>query len=129
MKLLKKMKDGGPDSTVTGYWLIESKSLFSICLLKFEGKSREAFHNHAFNSIAWVLKGKLTENMLDGTINIHKSSIFPFYVSREDFHKVDSDGTTWVLNIRGPWLNKWKEYLPAESRFRTLTNGRIEVTT
>ncbi len=89
----------------------------------------EAFHNHAFNSIAWVLKGTLTENMLDGKVNTHKSSIFPFYVSREDFHKVDSDGTTWVLNIRGPWLNKWKEYLPTESRFRTLTNGRIEVAT
>lgn len=122
------MKDGGPESTVTGYWLVEIKSLFSICLLKFEGKSREAFHSHAFNSIAWVIKGKLTENMLDGRVNIHSPSFKPFYVTREDFHKVDSDGTTWVFNIRGPWAKKWEEYLPLESRFRTLTNGRIEVT-
>lgn len=41
MKLFKKMKDGGKESTVTGYWLIECKSLFSIVLLKFEGDSRE----------------------------------------------------------------------------------------
>jgi len=57
------MKDGGPDSTVTGYWLIESKKWFSIVLLKFEGKSREAFHTHAFNAISWLLKGKLIEHI------------------------------------------------------------------
>ena len=121
------MKDGGPESTVTGYWLIESKSLFSICLLKFEGKSREAFHSHAFNSIAWVLKGKLTESMLDGRVFTHTPSLKPFVVTRDDFHKVDSDKTTWVFNIRGPWFKEWREYLPKESRFRTLTNGRVEV--
>ena len=57
MKLFKKMKDGGPHSTVTGYWLIEWKAVFSIVLLKFEGKSRETFHTHAFNCISWLISG------------------------------------------------------------------------
>lgn len=35
MKLFSKSHDGGKDSGVTGYWLIESKSLFSIVLLRF----------------------------------------------------------------------------------------------
>ena len=49
MLLFKKRKDGGLESTVTGYWLIDRKKFFSILLFKFEGKSREAFHTHAFN--------------------------------------------------------------------------------
>ena len=52
MKVLYKGKDGGNLSTVTGYWLIECKNLFSIVLLKFEGESREAYHTHAFGAIS-----------------------------------------------------------------------------
>lgn len=43
MKLFTARKDGGEASTVTGYWLVEAKRLFSACLLRFHGKSREAF--------------------------------------------------------------------------------------
>jgi hypothetical protein len=124
MKFFKKMKDGGKESTVTGYWLVEIKSLFSICLLKFEGRSREAFHTHAFNAISWVLKGALNEHFLDGKGRPHTPSFKPVITPREDFHKVDSDGTTWVLTFRGPWSNTWKEWLPNENRFVTLTHGR-----
>jgi hypothetical protein len=124
MKFFKRMKDGGKESTVTGYWLCEIKSLFSICLLKFEGKSREAFHTHAFNCWSIVLKGKLTETMLDGSIRTHKPRLIPFRTTREDFHKVDSDGTTWILTLRGKWVDYWKEYLPKENRHITLTHGR-----
>lgn len=124
MKFFFKAKDGGPESTVTGYWLIESKKLFSICLLKFEGRSRECFHTHAFDSLAWVLKGKLVEHFLFSRVVEHTPSAKPFVVRREDFHKVDSDGTTWVLNIRGPWANTWKEFLPVGELFQVLTHGR-----
>ena len=122
MKLFKKMKDGGPESTVTGYWLIEAKSLFSIAILRFDGKSREAFHNHAFNCFSWVLKGKLTETMLDGRVREYKASFMPFITTREDFHKVDSDGRTFVLTFRGPWAKLWKESV--NGKLITLTNGR-----
>lgn len=121
MKLFKKMKDGGPESTVTGYWLIEAKSLFSIALLRFEGKSREAFHNHAFNCFSWVLKGKLTETMLDGRVREYKASLKPFVTTREDFHKVDSDGTTFVLTFRGRWSKTWNEFT---DKYITLASGR-----
>lgn len=124
MKFLFKAKDGGSESTVTGYWLFESKRFFSICLLKFEGRSRECFHTHAFDSLAWVLKGRLLEHFLYGRKREHTPSIIPFVVRREDFHKVDSDGDTWVINIRGPWLDTWKEFLPLKDRFQILTHGR-----
>jgi hypothetical protein len=124
MLFLKKEKDGGPNSTVTGYWLIECKPLFSICLLKFKGKSREAFHTHAFNAISWVLKGKLTENFLDGSVKEHRPSVKPIFTPREPHHKVDSDGLTWALTFRGPWKKSWGEFLPDEDKFIRLTNGR-----
>lgn len=55
MKIFRKMKDGGGDSTVTGYFLIEIKSLFSVVLLRFDGESRDAYHEHAFNCVSWLL--------------------------------------------------------------------------
>lgn len=121
MKIFKRMKDGGPESTVTGYWLIEAKSLLSVAILRFDGKSREAYHNHAFNCISWVLKGKLTETMLDGLVREYPPSWRPFITTREDFHKVDSDGQTFVLTFRGPWAKTWNEFT---DKFITLESGR-----
>ena len=129
MKLFKKMKAGGLESTVTGYWLIESKSLFSVCLLKFEGNSRNVFHTHAFNCISWLIKGSLTETFIEGSIKTYKPSWKPFKTTREDFYKVDSrdkHGTvfSWVLTFRGPWNKTWEEFDPKTGKFITLTNGR-----
>lgn len=124
MKLFKKMKDGGPESTSTGFWLIEAKSLFSIVLLRFDGDSREAFHSHAFNCISWLLKGRLIETMVDGRVFEYIPSWNPFMTTRKDFHRVDSDQTSWALSFRGPWVDKWNERLPGNDQNITLTHGR-----
>lgn len=126
------MKDGGPDSNVTGYWLFEIKSFLSIVLLKFEDGSREAFHSHAFDAFSWLIKGHLKEfcgHMEDDgfridNINHYHPSLLPFVTLREDFHKVQSRGTSWVLSIRGPWNDEWEEFLPEQGERVTLTHGR-----
>jgi len=125
MLFFKKNKDGGKESNTTAYWLCEIKSMFSIGLLKFEGKSREVYHNHAFDCIGLVLKGKLTEERigLPNRIFTIKSGFFPIY--KNEFHKVSSDGITWVFTIRGRWNPIWNEI---HKDFNlTLTNGRKEV--
>ena len=129
MKFLTKRKDGGAESTVTGYWLVEIKSLFSIVLLRFDGNSREAFHTHAFNCVSWVLKGHLQEQFIGKRSDrVYRSSWRPFKTLRTDFHKVSSPwGTTWVLSFRGPWADVWREYLPQSGKFITLTHGREQV--
>lgn len=125
MKIFKKMKDGGKDSTVTGYWLIECKWLFSICVLKFEGASREVFHSHAFNCISWLLSGALEETMLDGRVFNYTPSFIPFLTTRKDMHKVSSStDVSWLLTFRSPWKSTWQEYLPKTKTFITLTKGR-----
>lgn len=123
MKLLRKMKDGGLDSTVTGYWLIECKSLFSIVLLKFEGRSREAYHTHAFNAWSWILPFGmgLVEHYIEGTCKFLKPDSF-IHTPRELMHKVDSNGTNWILSFRGPWSDTWNEI--NENGDQTLTHGR-----
>lgn len=124
MKLFKKAKDGGPESTVTGYWLIEAKKLFSVVLLKFEDGSRDAYHSHAFNSWNWLLGGRVREQHLDGSTKEHTPGWKPIVTLRNTFHKVTSLGTTWVLSVRGPWSDHWMEYLPNEREFYELTHGR-----
>lgn len=128
MKLFFKAKEGGPESNVTGYWLVECKRMISVALMRFDGRSREAYHTHAFDCVNWVLRGSLTETMLDGSVRKYRASIRPFVILREDFHKVDSDvKRTWIFTIRGPWVSTWREYLPNQNRFLSLTNGRKEL--
>lgn len=125
MKFFSKAKDGGPKSTVTGYWLIEIKRLFSIVLLKFENGSRDEFHDHAFNSWNWILKGEVDEEFnhpgLDQTL---RPRLRPYLTKRTRMHRVRSRGTTWVFSLRGPWAKTWREYDPKTDSYSTLTHGR-----
>lgn len=126
MNIFKKLKDGGPDSNVTGYFLIEIKSLFSIVLLKFEDGSRVNYHSHAFNALSWLLSGQLIEYHTSGNINSIQPSWKSFITTKECFHRVRSHGTSWALTFRGPWDKTWKEYSPQTNEEIVLSNGRKE---
>jgi hypothetical protein len=129
VKFLRYAKDGGPESNVAGLFIVEIKQLFSIVLLHFGPGSRDAYHSHAFNSVSWVLKGRLDEHHYDASIwpkapAIHTPSVRPVITRRSTFHRVFSVGHTWVFSFRGPWSKTWREWLPAEQRFVTLAHGR-----
>lgn len=125
MKFFFKRADGGPESNVTGYWLCEGKSSFSICLLRFASGSRENFHSHAFNSFAVVLFGRLAEEQVDGMWDYWTFLRF-LWVPRSRFHRVYGHAKySWVLNLRGPWSSSWEEYDPATKSYLTLTKGRV----
>lgn len=126
-------KDGGPESKVDGFWLFRCKWLFTIALLRFGQGSRDAFHSHAFNSISWVLTGKLIE--VFHTVfhtpwwrkaRHHKPSLKPVLTLRTDVHKVfGRDESNWVLTFRGPWSDTWQEVVNGE--LITLTHNRKRV--
>lgn len=130
MKLLWNDKDGGPESR--GWvWGLEIKGLFSILLLRFRKGSRNAYHSHAFNAVSWLLQGVLWEfpyeNARYGNVE-HIPSWKPIRTPRMMQHKVVCQTeNAWAITFRGPWADKWKEYLPAEDRHITLTHGRREV--
>lgn len=133
MRLFFKGKDGGPESNVTGYWLIEWKEAFSIVLLCFHKGSREAYHNHAFNALSWVLRGWLDEWAIVGQAHDEdfveatelRPSWKPIFTPRQRMHKVyGMADKTWVISFRGPWADKWQEWFDRTRQFVTLTHGR-----
>ncbi len=119
MNFLNLTKDGGPESTVWAYWLFEAKRFCSVALLRFEDGSRDAYHDHAFNSISWVLAGELNEIRIGWDspgLYTHTPSWRPILTSRTHLHKVVSRGRTWVLTFRGPWARTWHEWAGGSSR-------------
>jgi hypothetical protein len=125
MKICRKAKDGGPDSNVTGYWLIEWKTVFSIVLLRFSEGSREAYHTHAFDAVSWIIKGEMHEySLLPETKTVLKPSILPIFTPKKRLHKVYGVAkNTWALSFRGPWSKYWYEYFD-NGKVVTLTHGR-----
>jgi hypothetical protein len=120
VKLFKRMRDGGPDSPVIGYFLVEIKSLFSIVLLHFTD-TREAYHSHAFNALTFWLKGKVVEYVHNGGWKIWYAGDWK-YTPRNLMHKVRPLRDAWALSIRGPWSDTWQEY--KEGQYTTLAHGR-----
>jgi len=124
MKLFSWGRDGGPKSSVFGFWFIEIKWLFSIVLLRFEGETREAFHSHAFNALTWWLSGKVHEIHKDGSVQCWRPSLFPKFTPRSCFHKVRPIKRTWALSIRGPWAKRWQEFRQDRQELTTFESGR-----
>lgn len=120
----KKSHDGGPNSGVTGYWLIEWKPVFSIVLLKFNKGTREAYHSHAFPALTFWLYGSITEHHMDKESINWYPSLMPKYTPRNCFHKVEAHEDTYALSIRGPWDETWQEYRNTDDQLVTLANGR-----
>lgn len=130
MRFMQWAHDGGEDSGVRAFFLIELKGLFSIALLHFKDGSREAYHSHAFNAISWILRGEFVEHRLFGTMlgmpmarrRVYRPSRRPKVTLRNNMHKVISRGETWVLTLRGPWTDTWREF--KNGKYITLTHGR-----
>lgn len=118
--------DGGIDSGVKGYFLIEWKPFLSIGVLHFKKGSREAFHSHAFNAVTFWLKGSVTEIKHPSGQELKFSAGFkPKYTPRNNFHKIIADEDVYALTFRGPWMDYWYEF--KNNKHITLTHGRVVV--
>lgn len=127
MKLFKRSHDEGKDSGVTGYWLIEWKSVFSIVVLRFNPNHRENYHSHAFNALTWWLWGKATEEFVDKVKIIWTPSLFPKYTPKNNTHKYSVSKVSWAISFRGAWNTTWEEYAPSTDEVITLAQGHKEV--
>lgn len=133
MRFFHKGKDGGPESPVTGYWLVEIKGLFSVLLLRFGDGARTSYHSHAFNAFTWFLRGDMIEERLRGKDRLvewsmYRRSLLPKLTRRDNLHRVHSRGTSWAFTLRGPWADHWWELRGGrKGRAVVLTHGRREM--
>lgn len=118
--------DGGINSGVSAFFIIEWKPVFSIAFLKFKEGSREAYHSHAFNALTWWLKGQVLEEDYFSKSSVpYGASFIPKFTSRYKTHKVIALVPTYAITFRGPWKNTWKEF--NQGKERRLTHGRVEI--
>lgn len=127
MRIIQKVKDGGPESTVDAYFLFEIKWLMSIAILRFNEGSRTNYHSHAFNALTWFISGDMDEQFLNKDSKKYKRSFIPKYTPRLAMHRVMAHKRSWCFTIRGPWINTWKEYNPVTGLISTLTHGHKEI--
>ncbi len=123
MKFLSFAKDGGPESHVTGFFLIEIKSLFSIVILQFKEGTREAFHSHAFNALTFWLSAAAYEEFPKAKAKYWKGGQWKF-TPRNLMHRVRAIVDSYAISFRGPWKETWNEYLPEQDKTVVLTHGR-----
>ena len=125
MRFMQRAPDGGKDSGVDGFFVIEIKSLFSIVVLRFRpGAKRENYHSHAFNALTIWLSGRAKEEVLGGA-----SRYFPLdgrikWTPRSLIHRYIPQRVSWCITFRGPWTRTWTEYAPRTNEILTLTHGR-----
>lgn len=124
MYIFRKAKDGGPESPVDAYFLIEWKALFSIAILKFNKGARENYHTHAFHALTWFLSGNLIEEDITGTKYVYSKSLLPKVTKREKNHRVKALTNSWCFTVRGPWSKYWTEDDPNTNATITFTSGR-----
>lgn len=124
MRLFEKVKDGGSNSPVDAYFIIECKWLFSIAFLKFNKGGRESYHTHAFNAITWFISGDLTEYDVDGSVYKYKRNLIPKITLKNKNHRVYAKTDSWCLTIRGAWDSTWTEYVSKTNMSTRFTHGR-----
>ena len=124
MLCFSKVKDGGPNSPVDGYFLFEIKNLCSIALLKFNKGCREEFHTHAFDALTWFLWGDIEEEDVSGSTYKYTRSFFPKITKKSKNHRVKASADSWCFTIRGPWDKTWTEYNKDTDITTTFTHGR-----
>lgn len=128
MRAFQKTPDGGKDSTVEAFFILELKKYFSVALLRFNKGSRANYHSHAFNAYTWFLCGDLLEHVHgDRFWRSYKRSWKPKKTPRECMHKVFANRTSWCFTVRGPWSKTWQEVDTQTNELVTLTNGRVEI--
>lgn len=127
MQILSSAKDGGKDSPVTAFFLIEWKGLFSIALLKFNKGSREAYHTHAFHAWTWFLWGSMTEERLYDRHKVntkYRAKLKPKFTHKDNLHRVIAHKDSWCFTLRGPWSKTWREYDHVKGLTTVFGHGR-----
>ncbi len=103
------------DGYLERWYVIPRNRYFNIYLHKFTGSDDDrATHDHPWNSVSFLLKGKLREiygvNLVPGMFGFWRDIpwLKPIYRSATFSHRlVVEEGPVWTLFITGPRIREW----------------------
>ncbi len=96
------------------YTIFESKYFGGIWIYNWKTILQNRFHTHAFNSVAFLLSGAYTEEVIeDGKIRFNKVHqwLKPRFLPKNYCHRIlKADPNTWTIVFFGKWIPYWWEY-------------------
>lgn len=114
MIFFKKKRVELGDGHIIQYTLFESKYIGGIWLYNWKTIKQNRFHTHAFNSIAFLLSGKYTEEVIEnGQIKfkvVHQQFKARFLPKNYCHRILKADPNTWTIVFFGRWIPYWWEY-------------------
>ena len=125
--LFKKVRVSLGEGFLDRFTLFEWKRFFCIYLHVFNTIKQDRFHSHAFNGVAFLVRGGYEEEVKKGNLSYRKW-IGPGirYIPRQYNHRLlKSKPNTISILFTGPWSKTWTE--ENDQYVRTLTWGRKEV--
>lgn len=114
MIFLKKKRVELGDGHIIQYTLFESKYFGGVWLYNWKTIAQNRFHTHAFNSVAFLLSGRYTEEVIeDGKVvfKVVDQQFKPRFLPKNYCHRIlKADSNTWTVVFFGKWIPYWWEY-------------------
>jgi len=114
MIFFKKKRVELGDGHIIQYTIFESKYLGGIWLYNWKTIKQNRFHTHAFNSIAFLLNGKYTEEVIEDSqikFKVVHQWLKPRLLPKNYCHRIlKADPNTWTIVFFGKWIPHWWEY-------------------
>lgn len=129
MVLFKKKRIELGDGHIIQYTLFEHKKIGGIWLYNWKTIKQNRFHTHAFNSIAFLLRGGYTEQVIrnTGVIEWNKVNqwLKPRFLPMNYTHRIcEAEPNTWTIVFFGPWKKYWYEFFEDTKTWVKYTWGR-----
>jgi hypothetical protein len=113
------------------YTLFESKYIGGIWLYNWKTIEQNRFHTHAFNSLAFLLKGYYKEEIITNKgveTRIVNQWLKPRFLPKNYCHRIlEAAPKTWTIVFFGKWGKNWWEYFDDTKTWVKYTWGRKKV--
>ena len=119
------------EGNVQALAVFENKYLFGITVYKWFTIDQIRFHTHAFNAIAFLIKGWYWEKVIFNDVEMTNFVNIPFWprlIPRNYCHAIQhAKPGTMTIVFSGPWQKHWFEYFPDTKKWIKYNWGRKKV--
>lgn len=131
MILFKRKRIELGEGHIIQYTLFESKRFGGIWIYNWKTIDQNRFHTHAFNSVAFTLRGSYTQEVITDTgieVQEVKRWLRPRFLPRHYTHRIlEAKPNTWTCVIFGRWSKFWYEYFDDTKTWVKYSWGRKKI--